>query len=62
MSLNAMMKKLLSKKARTLVKAEYLNGDLEFTEKGKTALFALLYKEYENELAKMAEKDLEEEK
>ena len=62
MKVGSMMSKILSKNVRTLVKASYLDGDLDFTEDGRKALYALLYEEYESKLVAMAEKELREAK
>ena len=62
MKLNTMMKKLLDKDVRTLIKADYINGDLEFTDKGKEALFSILFTENKKELVILAQEFLKEEK
>ena len=62
MKLNSMMKKLLDKATKTLVKADYINGDLQLTPKGKEALDTLVFEQHKETLVKMAEEDLKEEK
>jgi len=37
------MKRLLDEDTQTLVKAGYINGDLELTEAGKKALWAIIF-------------------
>lgn len=61
-TLNTMMKKLLDKPTQTLVKADFINGDLELTEEGDAALMTLLFADKKDELVKMAEEKLKEEK
>lgn len=56
-----MMKKLLSKDIQTLVKAGYINGDLDLTERGKDVLLAQLFESNRAELVKSAEEELAEE-
>lgn len=43
MKLNAMMKQLLDADTQTLVKAGYINGDLEMTSDGEDALLTILF-------------------
>lgn len=57
-----MMKKLLDADTRTLVKAGYLDGDLDFTHEGFNALKTILFMENKAELLKMAQEELDEEK
>lgn len=57
-----MLKTMLDKKGRTLYKADFLNGDLELTEDGKSALNTLLFEANKDELVKLAEEKLKEEK
>jgi len=59
--LNVMMKKLLDKDIQLLIKADYINGDLEPTAKGKAAIDALNFIDRKEELVLMAKEDLEEE-
>lgn len=61
--LNNMMKKLLDADTQTLVKAGYINGDLELTCEGKDALFTLVFDGLKSDLVKLAtEKIAEDEK
>lgn len=60
--LGSMIKRVLDKETQTLYKADYLNGDLELTEKGKRELLGILYAEKKAELVKLAEEELKEEK
>lgn len=61
--LNIMMKKLLDADTQSLVKAGYINGDLELTCEGKEALFTLMFDGLKADLVKLAvEKIAEEEK
>ncbi len=59
--LNTMMRKLLDVDTQTLVKAGYLNGDLELTEEGKEALFGILFVANKAELVASAQAVLDEE-
>lgn len=56
-----MMKKLLNADIQTLVKAGYLNGDLDLTLKGQTALMVQLFESNRAELVKAAEEEIAEE-
>ena len=58
--LNIMMKKFLDKDSQALVKAEFINGDLELTDEGKENLFALLFEDKKKELVALANEKLEE--
>lgn len=60
--LTPMLKTMLDKKGRTLYKAEFLNGDLELTEEGKSALMTILFEANKEELVKVAEDVIKEEK
>lgn len=60
--LNQMMKKLLDKDTKTLIKADYMNGDLLLTTKGKESLEAILFEANKIELVKQAEETIVEEK
>jgi len=60
--LNSMMKRLLDKDSQTLYKANFINGDLELTEKGHNSLMAILFTANKAELVKQAEDELKEEK
>lgn len=42
MKVTSMVRRLLDKDAQTLVKAGFFNGDLELTDEGKKALFAIM--------------------
>lgn len=53
------MKRLLSKKHQTLYKADFLNGDLEFTGKAKDALLDMLLVENEEKLVAKAQELLD---
>ena len=44
--LTPMLKRFLDKGAQTLYKADYINGDLELTDEGKSALNTVLYEGY----------------
>ncbi len=58
-----MMKKLLDADTQVLVKAGYINGDLELTDEGIIALETILFMENKKEMVKLAnEKIAEEEK
>ncbi len=58
--LSIMMKKLLDADTQTLVKAGYINGDLELTEQGEQALFATLFDANKAALVTLAQADLAE--
>lgn len=60
--LNNFMKKMLDKDTQTLIKAEYINGDLLLTSKGKEALDSLVFQANKAELVKMAQEELDEKK
>jgi hypothetical protein len=60
--LNNFMKKMLDKDTQTLIKAEYINGDLLLTQKGKEALDSINFQANKAELVKLAQEDLDEEK
>lgn len=61
-TLGSMMKRLLDKDTQALVKAGYINGDLELTEKGKGALWAILFSANKEALVAEAKEIIEEEK
>lgn len=61
-SLTPMLKTMLDKKGRTLYKAGFLNGELELTEEGKNALNTIVFEANKDELVKLAEEKLSEEK
>lgn len=58
---NVMMKKLLDKDTQTLVKAGYIDGDLELTDEGEEALDAILFQQHKAELVTLAKEQLAEE-
>ena len=58
--LSIMMKKLLDKDTQTLVKAGFINGDLDLTGAGQSALNTVLFIEKKAELVKLAEEVLAE--
>ncbi len=60
--LGSMMKKLLDADTQTLVKAGYINGDLELTEAGKTALWSIMFTSNKDALVAEAKEVLEAEK
>lgn len=57
-----MMKKLLDKDTQILVKAGYINGDLDLTPEGLKALNTIVFLENKTELVKLANEKLAEEK
>lgn len=57
-----MMKKLLDADTQTLVKAGYVNGNLDLTEEGKKALMASLFMANKTELVKLAQEKIDEAK
>ena len=61
MSISAIAKRLLDKDTRTLVKAGFLDSELDLTEKGQEALDAINFEEQKAKLVKMAEEELAEE-
>lgn len=56
-----MMKKLLDKNTQTLVKAGYINGDLELTSEGTRALMELLFTQNTDALVASAQAKIDEE-
>ncbi len=60
--LNNMMKRLLDKDTQTLVKAGYVNGDLQITGNGHEALTTLMFEANKAELVKLAEEEIAERK
>ena len=62
MKLNNMMKRLLDSDTKKLIKANLINGDLQFTDTGKEALSAILFEANKVELVKIAEEIITEEK
>lgn len=61
-TLGVMMKKLLDADTQVLVKAGYINGDLELTNEGTTALDSILFDTAKPALVALANAKLEEEK
>lgn len=61
-TLGTMMKRLLDKDTQTLVKAGFVNGDLELTEEGRKALLAIQFSEKKSELVILAQEVLDEER
>lgn len=61
-TLNTMMKKLLDADTQTLVKAGYINGDLELTSEGRAALNTIVFQANKKELVAMAQEELDAEK
>ena len=59
-TLKGLMSRLLDKETQTLYKADFINGDLELTEKGKKQLMELLFLANKVELVKQAEAELAE--
>ena len=60
--LTPMLRRLLDKNTQTLYKAGYINGDLELTDSGRSALNAVLFEENKDALVKLAQESLAEEK
>ena len=58
MKITNLVKKLLDKKTRDLIEAGYIDGDLELTEEGKEALLSILFIEKKEELVKMAQDEI----
>lgn len=58
---STMMKKLLDADTQTLVKAGYLNGDLDLTDKGKTALNTIVFMANKADLVVSAQEAIDEE-
>lgn len=61
-TLNTMMKKLLDADTQTLVKAGYINGDLELTTEGKQALIEIIFDLNKSALVAVAQAKLDEAK
>ena len=59
--LTPMLKRALSKEWQTLYKAGFVNGDLEFTEEGESALASVLLDQYKEQLVQLAQESLDEE-
>ena len=60
--LNTMMKQLLDADTQTLVKAGYINGDLELTSEGRDALNGIVFQQNKAALVALAQEALDEEK
>lgn len=60
--LNSMMKRLLDADTQTLVKAGFINGDLELTNDGRNALWAIIFEQNKPALVAEATAKLAEEK
>jgi len=60
--LTPMLRKLLDPSAQKQYKAGFLNGDLELTEKGKTALLTVIYDAHKKELDTLADDVIAEDK
>jgi len=60
--LSQMMKKLLDGETKTLIKAGYINGDLDLTNEGMRALLTILFmgEGIKAELTAMAQEELDE--
>lgn len=54
------VRKLVDKDTRILLKAGYLNGDLEPTDKGKLALDFLTFQAHKKELVELAQEEIKE--
>lgn len=62
MKITSMVKRLLDKDTKTLVKAGFINGNLELTEEGRNSLMAIMFDKFKPELVKEAEEKIAEEK
>lgn len=62
MKIGVMMKKFLDSDIQTLVKAGYINGDLELTTEGTTALDSVVFDANKAALVTLAQEKLDEEK
>lgn len=60
--LTNLAKRLLDKDTKILIKVGYLNAQLGFTEEGKEALYACMFKACQADLVKMAEEVIKESK
>ncbi len=60
--LSANARKLLDKPIRILIRAGYINGDLDFTEEGLEALHSILLAEHKTKLVDFAKEELKEKK
>lgn len=59
--LNTMMKKLLDTDTQTLVKAGFINGDLELTSEGRNELWTLIFDQHKAALVEAAKAKIAEE-
>jgi len=60
--LTPMLRRALSKELQTLYKADYIDGDLELTKEGRNAMWAILLETNKEEVVKLAQEKLDEEK
>lgn len=58
--LTSTLKRVLNSDLQAMYKAGYINGGLELTSKGQSALFGILLSAHEAELGKLATEELEE--
>ena len=58
MKITNLAKKLLDKKTRDLIEVGYIDGNLELTEEGKEALLSILFMEKKEDLVKMAQDEI----
>ena len=61
-TLNSMMKRLLDKDTKALVEASFINGNLELTDVGWAELKTIVFEQHKDELVKIAEEKVKEEK
>jgi len=59
--ITTLAKRLLDKKLQKLYKAGYINDGISLTEKGKEVLLEILFLEKKDELAKLAQEEIDEE-
>jgi hypothetical protein len=62
MKITNLVKKILDKDTRTLVSAGFINGDLAITDEGVSELLGILFLNHKDELVKIAEEKISEEK
>ena len=62
MRLTNLAKKLLDENTRTLIKAGYIDGDLELTDDGQEVLLSILFAEKKEDLVKMAQEEIKDKK
>lgn len=58
--LNNLAKKLITKDLRTLIKAGFMDEELNLTPEGKSEVWALLFETFKKDLVKSAEEKLAE--